>query len=234
MKPRNVAFVAFGSILTAAFISLGFWQISRLGERRAFNDELRSRAATRPVDVSEIPADTGAAHFRRVKLSGTYDFDHQIILTNRTRNGSPGVNIITPLRRAGNDTAILLNRGWIYAPDGMTVDLSKWREPVSVSGAEGFVENFSHRVGEPKLPRHTIAYRWMDHGVLSGRFPYPIASFFVVMIADGKPQNPNVPPGLDVPPLDEGSHMNYAIQWFSFAAISIIGMFLFVRRKHDG
>ena len=234
MRTRDIVFVALGSILTAGFISLGFWQISRLGERRAFNDELRARAATQPVDVSDVPADTGAAHFRRVKLSGTYDFEHEIILTNRTRNGSPGVNIITPLRRAGSDTAILLNRGWIYAPDGMTVDLSKWRETSSVSGEEGFVENFSHRAGDPKLARHTIAYRWMDRGVLSGRFPYPIANFFVVMIADGKPQKPDVPPRLDVPPLDEGSHMNYAIQWFSFATISIIGMFLFVRRKNDG
>jgi surfeit locus 1 family protein len=234
MKARDIVFVTAGSILTVAFISLGFWQISRLGERRAFNDELRARAATRPVDISAVPADTGAAHFRRVKLSGTYDFDHQIILTNRSRNGSPGINIITPLRLAGKDTAVLVNRGWIYAPDGMTADLSQWREPDAVSGEEGFVENFSHRTGEPKLPRHAIAYRWMDHGVLSRRFPYPIASFFVVMIADGKPQRPNVPPRLEVPPLDEGSHMNYAIQWFSFATISIIGMFLFVRRKNDG
>ncbi|MEO8575305.1 MAG: SURF1 family protein [Gemmatimonadales bacterium] len=229
MKPRDIAFVAFGSVLTAAFISLGFWQISRLGERRAFNDELRSRAETPPVGISQVPTDTGAAHFRRVTLEGKYDFAHQIILTNRTRNGSPGVNIITPMRIAGTDTAVLVNRGWIYAPDGMTVDLSKWVETDSVSG-EGFVENF-HRLGDPTLSRRPNAYRWMDHGVLSRTLPYPVSNFFVVIIADGKPQKPKIPPRLDVPPLDEGSHMNYAVQWFSFAAISIIGMFLFVRRK---
>jgi surfeit locus 1 family protein len=230
MKPRDLAFVVFGSILTAVFIALGFWQIARLGERREFNAELRSRAATKPVDISQIPADTGAAHFRRVRISGLYDFDHEIILTNRTRKGSPGVNIVTPLRIPGRDTAVLVNRGWIYAPDGMTVDLSKWREPEAVS-ADGFVENFHAREGQAKLPRHANAYRWMDRGVLSERFPYPIAGFFVVMIGDGKPQRQEVPPRLEVPPLDEGSHMNYVIQWFSFATISIIGMFLFVRRK---
>lgn len=230
MKPRDIAFVAFGSVLTAVFISLGFWQISRLGERRAFNDELRSRATTKPVDIAHLPSDTGAAHFRRVRLEGKFDFDHQLTLTNRTRNGSPGVNIVTPMRIAGRDTAVLVNRGWIYAPDGMTADLSKWPEPDSVAG-EGFVENFHHRPGDPTLSRRPNAYRWMDHGVLSRTLPYPVSNFFVVMIAGGKPQNPNVPPRLDVPPLDEGSHMNYAVQWFSFAAISIIGMFLFVRRK---
>ena len=230
MKPRDIAFVALGSVLTALFVALGFWQISRLGERRTFNKELRARAETAPVDIAQIPSDTGAAHYRRVKLEGTYDFDHQVILTNRIRNGSPGVNIITPLRIAGSDTAVLVNRGWIYAPDGMTVDLTKWPELDSLSG-EGFVENFHHRIGEAKLARRANAYRWLDRPTISQAFPYPVARFFVVLISDGKPQQPSVPPRLDVPPLDEGSHMNYAIQWFSFATISIIGMFLFVRRK---
>ena len=230
MKPRVIAFMATGSTLAAVFIALGLWQLSRLSERRAFNDQLRARAATTPVDVSQVPADTGAAHFRRVRINGIYDFDHEILLTNRSRNGSPGVNIVTPVRISGRDTAVLLNRGWVYAPDGMTVDLSKWREPQVVTG-DGFVEIFQTREGEPKLPRHQNAYRWMDRRTLSQAFPYPIAGFFVVLIDSGGPQKADVPPRLQVPPLDEGSHMSYAFQWFSFATISIIGMFLFVRRK---
>jgi cytochrome oxidase assembly protein ShyY1 len=34
-----------------------------------------------------------------------------------------------------------------------------------------------------------------------------------------------------VPPLDEGPHKSYAVQWFSFAAISIVGTVLYLRRK---
>jgi surfeit locus 1 family protein len=230
MKARDIVFVTFGTAFAATCISLGFWQLSRLAERKALNKELRSRAETAPVSLAEVPADTGAAHFRRVKLDGTYDFEHEVIVTNRTRNGSPGVNIITPLKRADSDTAVLVNRGWIYAPDGMTVDLSKWREPAQVHG-DGFVENFRSREGTVKSKTHPNAYRWMDRPALSQAFPYPIAGYYVVFIGTGKTVEPNVPPRLDVPPLDEGPHRNYALQWFSFAAISIIGTFLFVRRK---
>src|SRR6267378_4533845 len=41
----------------------------------------------------------------------------------------------------------------------------------------------------------------------------------------------NGSPGVNIQaPLDEGPHRMYAIQWFSFAAISIIGLVIFLRR----
>lgn len=230
MKSRDRIFVGFGILLALAFISLGFWQLSRLAERRTLNESLRSRAETAPIDLSDLPKDSSAARFTRVRVTGTYDFAHEIVLTNRTRKGSPGVNIITPMRMPGRDTLVLVNRGWVYAPDGMTVDLTRWREPESVSG-DGFIQNLTARAGEVRSARHPNAYRWMDRPTLSQAFPYPIAGYFIVLIGDGKPQVASFPPRLEVPPLDEGSHLNYAFQWFSFAAISIIGMFLFVRRK---
>jgi surfeit locus 1 family protein len=230
MKTRDKIFAAFGIAFAIICIRLGFWQISRLQERKALNRELRSRAETAPVKFIELPRDTGAAHFRRVELDGTYDFEHEIVLTNRTRNGSPGVQIITPLRQPGSDTAILVNRGWVYAPDAMTVDLSRWKEPVALNG-EAYVENFQKRIGNPASATHRNAYRWLDYPTIEKAFPYPIAPYFVVLIGDSGRTPVNVPPRVEVPPLDEGPHKSYAIQWCSFAAISIFGTILYLRRK---
>jgi len=177
-----------------------------------------------------MPADTGAAHFRRARISGTYDFDHEIIVTLRSRQGSPGVNIITPVRIPGSDTAVLVNRGWVYAADGMTVDLTRWREPDTMSG-EGYIENFRSRPGAVKAVSVANAYRWMDRPALVQAFPYPIAPWYLVLTGNGETPSDSVPPRIPVPPLDEGSHRSYALQWFSFAAISIIGMVLYLRRK---
>ena len=230
MKTRDKVFAAFGVVFAIICIRLGFWQLSRLQERKALNRELRSRAETRAVDFNKLPRDTGEAHFRRVNLEGVYDYKNEIVLTNRTRNGSPGVHIITPLKQPGNDTAILVNRGWVYAPDAMTVDLTRWHEPDSMNG-EGYVENYHKRPGQgqSKSPSHRNAYRWLDLPTVSQAFPYPVAPYFVVLIGDSTPAN--VPPRVEVPPLDEGPHKSYAIQWFSFAAISIFGTILYLRRK---
>ena len=229
MKKRDVAFGIFGLIFAIVCIRLGIWQLQRLAERRHLNTELRSRAATIPVTLGELPTDTGAAHFRRVAISGTYDYDREITLTNRSRNGSPGVNIVTPLR-SSSDTAVLVNRGWVYAPDGMTVDLARWRETPAING-EGYVEFFRKGNGSAKSATHKRAYRWVDDKTISQAFPYPVRPYLVVLIDDSTKRGENIPPRLDVPPLDEGPHRNYAIQWFSFAAISIFGTILFLRRK---
>lgn len=230
MTAKDKAFLALGIAVGLTCIRLGFWQLSRLQERKDFNRELLSRAQTAPVDLAEIPKDTGQAHFRRVKLRGSYDFANEIRLTNRTRNGSPGVNIVTPLRMAGTDTAILVNRGWVYSPDAMTVDLGRWREPTELS-AEGYIENYAAGRGNGRSTNHPTAYRWLDRPTLAQAFPYPIAPYFAVLIGDSGRTSAEVPPRLGVPPLDEGPHKSYAFQWFSFAAISIFGTILYLRRK---
>ena len=222
--------MVLGTIAAATCFRLGIWQLDRLSERREFNTRLKSRAEVAPIDLARLSRDTGEAHYRRVKISGTYDFDRQVVLTSRIRNGSPGVNIITPVRLPGTDTAVLVNRGWIYAPDGMTADPSKWPEPTTLAG-EAYVENYQVRDGVVKSPRAPRAYRWMDRKTLSQDFPYPLAPYYLVLIGESTAPPANVPPRVPVPPLDEGSHQSYAFQWFSFATISIIGMILYLRRK---
>ena len=187
-------------------------------------------AAFSVARAEQVPSGTSAARFTRVSISGTYDFANEIVLTTRSRRGSPGVNIITPLRIAGTDTAVLVNRGWVYSPDGMTVDLARWREPAAVTG-DAYVENFQTRPGSVKSTSVANGYRWMDYPTVSRAFPYPVAGYYVVLIGNSENPPANVPPRVPVPPLDEGSHRSYALQWFSFAAISIIGMALYMKRR---
>ena len=238
MTFRKWALTVAALVAAAIFISFGLWQLRRLDSRRDSNALLASRRFAPEVGPSALPADTGAARFRRVRLQGKYDFDHEIVHTLRGRSGSPGVNILTPLLRPGNDTAILVNRGWVYAPDGMTVDTRPWREADTLNGT-GFVETFpTAGVFAPPNPQRPRAFRRLDRGALSKLFPYPIANYYVVLSdtitnrnpALGAVPAPNVPPRVEPAALDEGPHRNYAVQWFSFAAISIIGLMIFIRR----
>ena len=223
-------------VLAVAFVAmttrLGFWQLSRLAQRRAQNAEVVARLADPPIPVDRLTHDSAALHYRRVTLHGAYDYAHEIKIADRTRDGSPGVNILTPLHIAGTDTAVLINRGWVYAPDGVTVDLSHWREGDSLSGSGYARPLFKPFPGSAVLPNRPDSFRWVDLNALRARIPYPVYPFVIVLDGDSLAHG-NIPPRIPAPPLDEGPHKSYAIQWFSFAIIGVVGMFFYLRVLPD-
>jgi surfeit locus 1 family protein len=221
-----LALVAVG--LAIGFMSAGFWQIARLHSRQRANQLLSSRRFAPEVELGALPADTAAAHFRRVHIKGIYDNAQEVIYTLRGRDGSPGVNILTPVLRANKDTAVLVNRGWVYSADGTSIDTQPWHEGDAVDG-HGFVETFPTKGPfQPPNPARPRSFRRLDRAELIKVFPYPIANYYVVLTDSAT--SPSAPPRVEQMPLDEGPHRAYAIQWFSFAAISIIGLVIFLRR----
>ena len=250
MHPRTLIAGLVTLAAASAFVRLGIWQLERLGERRARNVMLASRFGESPIDATQLSDDSATAHYRRVTLSGTYDYDHEVVLSARSLNGSPGVNLATPLHPDGGGRAILVNRGWVFSGDAYTVDQKRWREPVHTR-VSGYVEEF--RPADRPVAAGAPARRVLDGAALAKELPYPIAPFYVVAVADsahpavqvaasGKQAAAAVggvgatpvgesPVRLSLPVLDEGPHASYAIQWFFFAAIALFGLVFLVRQE---
>jgi surfeit locus 1 family protein len=201
------------------FVSLGLWQLDRRTQRRARNAIIAGQIRTAPVTLDKIGGDTSITHYRRVRVSGHPDFDRDIALTFRGNAGSPGVDILTPVRTPGSDSAILVNRGWIYSPDAMTADLSKWREPDTTFS--GYVEEFEAGAARDSVRLNGI--RRMNYAAIARVLPYPIRTFYVVATPDSTPTNTSGVVRLKPPVLDDGPHLSYAFQWFGFATIAIAG-----------
>jgi len=207
-------FVALAFVLAGVFAALGFWQVARLGQRRARNAQVLARLRD-PVTPMERLADT--LSYRRAIALGTPDYANEIVLTGRSRDGSPGVYLLTPVRPMDSDTAALVIRGWVYSPDAATIDVSRWRE--TRNSFAGYVARIPDgpliRAGE--RPR---SIRRLTMSAVRELVPYPVARMYL-MSQDAAADT--APARLPAPALDEGSHLNYAITWFSFAAIAIIG-----------
>lgn len=225
VRVRVIVFCVISIALAALFVRLGLWQLDRLTWRRGLNAEVAGHIGSAPVPVEQLPHDSAAMRYRRVQLTGVFDYANEIVITQRIRGGSPGVNLLTPLRISGRDTAYLINRGWVYSPDGKDIDRAKWREPDTANviafalPAASIVANAAGVVS-PKIMRS------LDFDAVQKGVPYPIARVQLVQLGDTSPKA-NVPPRLQPPAPDEGPHMSYAIQWFSFAAIALVGAGLF-------
>ena len=216
---RVGTFVALAVVLAVVFVRLGFWQLDRLEQRRARNAQLASRLAE-PVRPFEQLRDS--ASFRRVTLAGAPDYGNEIVLTGRSRNGSPGVYILTPIRRPNSDTAVVVLRGWVYAPDAASVDLSRWHE--SRNAFQGYVVPLPPSPIPPATAPSRSGtgrkLRALSSVGVRALLPYPASAQYVV---SRDTASDSTPVRLLLPALDNGPHLSYAIQWFSFAMIAIVG-----------
>ena len=232
MQRRHTWFIVIATAAALGMVRLGVWQLSRLDERRAFNSQLRSRLDSGLVRPERLPRDTALLRYRRVRLDGVYDSEQEMRLVSRSRNGSPGVFLVTPLRRQGNDTALLVVRGWVYSANAKDVqDPPRWRRG-AVANVEGFADTY--QIGNPGTVVEAgkgRAIRRLDLDAIAKTLPYPIEPWYVMLLRDPAAAiDSNTPVAFVRPAVnDEGPHKSYAVQWFSFALITVVGTIAYVR-----
>jgi surfeit locus 1 family protein len=234
--PRRIWILAVVAVFVAAVcVRLGVWQIDRLHQRRARNDIVAAGLAAAPVTLAALPRDTAVAHYRRVMVVGVPDGAQTFVVGPRSREGAPGVHVVVPVRLPGSDTAMLVNRGWVKSPDGMTMpdNLPAEMDTTFV----GYVEQVTSGGANPELPGRTRVLRRMQMEAIARLVPYPVHPFYVVLTGPATPgADSSGRPVLRVgdPVLGEGSHKWYAVQWFAFATIAIGGAGLvMVRSRRD-
>jgi len=224
---------------TALCIRLGFWQLDRLAQRRAFNAQFESARIQPALDLNrEQPDDITSMEWRPVEVTGTYDFANQVAVRNQYYQNEYGYHLLTPLQFSGE--AILVDRGWIPAEGNSTP--SDWRKydesgTVSVSGqirlgqakpAIGFVADVLPQNGS-KLEIWNNA----DVSHISSQLPYPVLPVYIQPQANPADDQPPIPfqPQVEI---TEGPHLGYALQWFTFATILFVGYPFFLRKQEKG
>lgn len=216
--------------LAGLFIRLATWQLERLGERRAANALVLARLAEPSLSITGELLDPDEVDLRRATVRGVYYYDQEIILRNRTWNGFPGVHVLTPLRIAGSDTAILVDRGWIPYESASVADRAQFRAVAGEVEVYGILRKSQPRRGmspedsTPSLAGPRIdAWHRVDLPKIRQQLPFPLLTVFLEEDTPPGAEPRQFPKPLPEISLDEGSHMVYAIQWFAFAFITVAG-----------
>jgi surfeit locus 1 family protein len=236
---RTVLPLLVGVAAAAVCVRLGVWQVSRLGERRAHNALLIDRVRRDPVPIGELSADTADGHYRLVTLSGKFSYPNEFAWAPRMRHGSPGVNLLTPMAVAGLPDPVIVNRGWAYSPDAKSVEFARWREGDSAT-VTGYVETWQQDCGAsaagplPATCGDTTerVLRRLDRTTAERLARGPVSPYLVLQTSDSALRPDSIPARAEEPALDEGPHFNYAVQWFAFATIALVGGVALARREH--
>jgi surfeit locus 1 family protein len=241
-KARVRRLFLFGMVivLAAGAASLGVWQLRRLTARRAIN---RAALAARELPPL-VAAGTGPAQLlpnRRAILSGDLDEAHEFVLRDRMVRGVPAVLIVTPLRPTGTDTALLVNRGYVPAPDAVDPGAAKWSEQATRRFYGILLPMPDRGDGAPLVHRGRETWHSLDLSAMRTRLPYPLAPVYLIAESDSVEGTSHTIRGTvypfraEPPSMDEGPHLMYAIQWFGIgAAVAAFGWLFIWRGKAKG
>lgn len=228
-------------LASAVMVRLGIWQLDRLEARRAFNARVLQQAAEPQLalDAASLDLDLYSMEYRPVQVSGEYLPADAVVLRNQvwlTEFGSQvGYKLLMPLRIAGTDTAVLVDRGWIppesvdnlaqYAP-ASAVTVSGQLRRAETDFSLGFNADPTLAAGQQRL----AVWNRLDLPRLAEQMDTPLLPVYVQVLPQGEQSQPPFanPPELD---LSEGSHFGYAVQWFSFAALLLAGYPYYARRQ---
>lgn len=226
----------FGVLIAAAVcVRLGIWQLDRLDQRLAFNDtvEERGEAPVAPLDDLVSAGSPGEIEYRPVAVEGRFDAERELLVRARSFNGSPGMHVVTPLL-VGDDRAVLVNRGFVPVTDpdaAVPPEAKPPSEPVEVTGVvrasadDGRFDPAPAAIAAEGTWGHVTR---VDIGRLQGEFPYELAPV-VVRVEEETPDQAGLPIPLAPPELGQGPHLSYAIQWFGFATVFVIGWPVLIR-----
>jgi len=237
LKPRWIAAHVVVLVVAVVFVNLGFWQLRRLEDRKLENLVADSRYEAPPAALSDLLASAGgdleSLRYRRTTLAGEYDPENEVLTRNQVYRDQAGFHVVTPFL-INDGTAILINRGWVpleldvppiqqaLPPDG-ALEVSGWLSPSQVRPALG-----------PTDPANGIleVMSRIDIGRIQTQVPYDLAPVYLVI---DNTQTDRLPVPLTAPAFDdEGPHLAYAIQWFGFTLIGIVGYFFLARKSVAG
>ncbi|HEU5014334.1 MAG TPA: SURF1 family protein [Roseiflexaceae bacterium] len=210
---------------------LGVWQWNRLQQRLALNEKINSHMSAPPITLNPNDTDANALDYHFVSVRGTYDPSQEVFLRNRSYGDATGYHVLTPLRIQGSDKAVLIDRGWIPLTLEESGDHASYAPPKGVVTVQGVARQQQQYTGGPQDPplsaERPRLNEWFQVNTsrIQQQTGYPLVPVFIEVQPTGA--DDAMPEGLPIPSrttdLGPGPHMSYAIQWFSFALIALVG-----------
>ena len=228
-QPRWLALAAVTVLMSVLFWWLGTWQWGRWEDRTARNEAMDAALAAPATPLSSLVTDPEAlppgAEHRSVTATGRYSADGQVL--QRNPDGRSGYAILTPLVLDDGGT-FLVERGFVPAnPTDATrpaEDVTPPAGPVTVTARLRPPDPADDRTA----PDGQV-YAVTPSSIAVGQ-PAPVYAAYGELVD----QLPAPDPELELPEPPSsgwGPNLFYAIQWWMFIVIAVVGYVVLLRRE---
>ncbi len=212
----------FGLVGAGILISLGVWQVQRLAWKEGVLEEIETKIAAAPAPLPESP-DASAHKYLPVDVTGTFGGGALRVLVSRKKIGA-GHLIVTPFETE-TGRLILVDRGFLK--------LDKELQPpppgqVTVTGNLHWPDDRNSSTPENDLEGNI----WFARDIAQMADVFGTEPVLLVAREMSQPDSTMTPLPVDTNGIPN-DHLQYAITWFSLAAIwlGMTGYLIFRSRK---
>ena len=212
----------FCILFSIASIFLGEWQMDRRMEKLDEINKIVDNYDDEPVPYAE------AGHMFQdfdeqykwtpVIIQGEYLEEDTLVARNRPRAGVPGFEVLVPFVTDSGDR-LIIDRGWL--PIGVDATAPN-TIPAPPEGQTRIIVRVVP--GEETIDRDAPAGQVasIHLPIINDQLEYDVADEAYGLMAAESPQMEVVPQQMPEPQRDEGPHLSYSMQWFTFSLMSFV------------
>lgn len=219
---KTITYIA-GILIFALLLSLGFWQLSRMNEKKQLEMAWEKSLSLPPLTWQ--PQDPLPRAYTQIAISGQLQSQYAFVIDNQFDHQVRGYHVIAPLLLADKQSLVLINLGWVpqneypITPICQQMIFDGW---VMYPDEKRFILGDNLIASEPQL----ILQR-MDFTLLQQNWKTPVQPFMLLL-------NPDHACGFvrewSLNAMTSTKHLGYAVQWF---ALSLCFVILFIKFIHQ-
>jgi surfeit locus 1 family protein len=203
------------------------WQYTRGIDRQARNNIIEERIARSPIELSSRDAVLDNNEWQSITTTGRFDSTQQILLRNRYWEGKYGYEVLTLFTNASGEK-FWVDRGWVKAGATATTPPEVTAVPVGDVSITGRFRLDS------SLPRGSFfALPATGEGLVSelnAQSQLDTEKFYIDLLSGSEASLTPAAPA-QLPPLSDGPHKAYALQWLFFGGLIVYGRILIRRTR---
>lgn len=232
---KNYQFSLFTTVFTLTLAVLMLvasrWQWHRYLEKQELVATYAEHSTTKAVVINAASLDSKSIadkyRYRKIQVSGTWDFSHQMVIINRMHKSGPGYELLTPLHLDSSDFALIVSRGFIPFADREPDSWHKYDIAEPKATLEGVVQaSVSKGLFSPGNPAVNPNGQWVSKwlfpelDLMAKQFPYPVVdTFYLQQIHTGESHDfPAQNISIEVPP---STHYWYTYEWIVLALCTL-------------
>lgn len=208
-------------------LALGQWQTGRAQYKENLQQRYDAQTSEPALRIDAQEAKLDDILFRRVEVRGEFVPQHTVFVDNRIYQHRPGLHVATPLRIAGSQRYVLVNRGWVAGngdrslPQVGTPAGEQVVQGIAVAWSERYLE-LSTQVAEGPIRQNLVFERYRQDTGLD------LQPFVIQQSSTGNDSTVNntADDGLvrawSRPDLGRNKHLAYAFQWYALSLVILI------------